>query len=84
MSVGYNFIFFSLKMVHIMLGERDFLPSSPMIRRLGKEFCSNDIYKHVCVDLLFLLCGFDYDGLNQVRKTELRAVSGQNDPTLEG
>ena len=84
MSVIYNFIVFFLKMVHIMLGERDFLPSSPMVRRLGKEFCSNQIYKHVCVDLLFLLCGFDYNGLNTVRKTELRAVSGQNNPNLEG
>lgn len=56
-----------ISMVHIMLGERDFLSSTPMIRRLGKEFCSNDIYKQVCVDLLFLLCGFDYDGLNQTR-----------------
>ena len=71
-------------MVHAMFGERDFLSSSPMIKRLGKEFCSNHKYKQVCTDLLFLLCGFDYDGLNQVRKTELRAVSGQNEPTLKG
>ena len=49
-----------------MLGKRDFLPSSPMIQWFGKHYCSKPMNQPFCADLLFLLCGFDRNGLNQV------------------
>ena len=67
--INERYIYISFfKMVHLMLGKRDFLSSSPMIKWFGKHYCSKPINQRFCADLLFLLCGFDWSGLNQVRE----------------
>ncbi|XP_068738414.1 lysosomal acid lipase/cholesteryl ester hydrolase-like [Montipora capricornis] len=56
-----------IKMVHSMLGKRDFLPSGPMVQWFGKHICSKTINQPLCADVMFTLCGFDRKNLNNTR-----------------
>ena len=51
-------------------GVRDFLPSDAIIHWLAKHVCAEKELETFCSDIIFIICGFDKQQLNEVSNTE--------------
>ncbi|XP_029953871.1 gastric triacylglycerol lipase [Salarias fasciatus] len=50
-----------------LFGKRDFLPQSHMIEWLAEHVCGKTLLDELCVNIFFVICGFDEKNLNASR-----------------
>eukprot|EP00794_Sanderia_malayensis_P012755 gene12755-14062_t len=56
-----------LKLLFKILGVRDFMPQSWLIKWLASHICTLSLGETACEDIIFILCGFDKAQMNATR-----------------
>lgn len=50
-----------------IFGDKEFLPSSSLIKLLADKFCNHPVLEEICGNIFFILCGFNKWNMNMTR-----------------